>query len=38
MVFRLDAFLPDDFAHAALTVSHISPRLGEALGTKHDWL
>jgi len=38
MLWRPDGFLPADFSHAALTISHVSPRLGESLGTKHDWL
>lgn len=32
------AYLPQDFAHAALTISHVSPLIGESLGTKNDWL
>jgi hypothetical protein len=31
-------YLPRDFAHAAITISDNSPRLGEPLGLKLDWL
>ena len=31
-------FLPFDFSHAAITIADKSPRLGEPLGLKLDWL
>lgn len=31
-------YLPQDFAHAALTIAENSPRIGEPLGLKLDWL
>jgi len=31
-------FLPDDFSKPALAIAHHTPRIGEPLGTKLDWL
>ena len=31
-------YLPDDFSRPALAIAHHTPRIGEALGTKLDWL
>lgn len=38
MRYQPATYLPDDFSHAAITIAESSPRIGEPLGLKLDWL